>query len=360
MVWSLRRSVPAFVPVIAFALFVAAAAPRAAAQDSVTLKDGTQKRGAIASQNKTEVVLSSGLGSIKKEEKIPAADIERIRFGAEPAGLNLARGSESGGSLDKALADYQKALGEVAADQDLIRSSVEFLIARVLAKQAQADPAKVDEAIQKLEAFRTANPDHYRTYPALSWLGEAYMAKGDFAKAQGVFQELAQSPSPDFQMASKIAQGRLLLRQNQLPQAAAQFQAVADAPANTPAEKARRYEALLGLASAMQRQNQAEQAAALLDQVIKEAPAQDARTMAQAYIRKGDALMAAGKPKEALMAYLHVDVLFPSEPSLHAEALYHLSSLWNEVGNPERAAEARAQLRDVYGNSEWAKKSSGG
>jgi hypothetical protein len=358
---SLSRSLPAITAALVTFTAAAVLVPQtASALDTVYLKDGSQKRGTIAAQNKSEVLLTSGSGSIKKEEKVPAADIDRVSFEVEPAGLNLIRGTESQGALDKALAGYQDALTKVAADQELIRTSLEFLIARVTAKQAQADPAKLDEAIQKLEAFRTANPDHFRTYPALSWLGETYLAKGDYAKAQGVFQELAQSPSPDFQMAAKIAQGRLLLKQGQLPQAAAQFKAVADAPAKTPAEKARRYEAMLGLASALQRQNQAEQAAALLDQVIKEAPAQDTKTMAEAYLRKGDALLAAGKKKDALLAFLHVDVLFPGEPSLHAEALYHLSSLWTEVGEPGRAAEARAQLEDVYGNSEWAKKSTGG
>jgi hypothetical protein len=116
----------------------------------------------------------------------------------------------------------------------------------------------------------------------------------------------------------------------------------------------------LGVATCHQRQNQFQEAAKELDLIIKEAPATDSKTMGEAYLRKGDNLLAAGQKKDALLAYLHVDVLFSGEKDLHAEALYHLSTLWNEVAQPGRAADARAKLTADYPNSDWAKKLAGG
>jgi hypothetical protein len=90
--------------------------------------------------------------------------------------------------------------------------------------------------------------------------------------------------------------------------------------------------------------------------VIAKADAEDGELHARAYNAKGSALVAAGKKKEALLAYLHVDLLFSSYPEQHAEALANLSALWKEVDQVNRANQAAATLRQEYPSSRWVKK----
>jgi hypothetical protein len=97
----------------------------------------------------------------------------------------------------------------------------------------------------------------------------------------------------------------------------------------------------------------------VLEEVIRDIPADATPLQAEAYLRQGDSLRATGKNKPALYAYLHVDLLFPGEEEFHAEALYRLSQLWSTVGHADRAAEDSARLQDRYPNSEWAKQVTG-
>ena len=61
---------------------------------------------------------------------------------------------------------------------------------------------------------------------------------------------------------------------------------------------------------------------------------------------------------EALVAYLHVDVIpkLASESQYHAEALLNLATLWNAVSRPDRAGEARDLLMSQYPSSDAARK----
>jgi hypothetical protein len=188
------------------------------------------------------------------------------------------------------------------------------------------------------------------------------MQKPDPASAKAVFAELGQAPWNDMKMLAQIYEGRLLLQDNNVDGALAAFNAVASGTAAdaSPAELARKREAMLGQASCLVKKQQFAQAAQVLDEVIQQTPPDDTRLQAEAFLRQGDALQAQGKAKEAVLAYLHVDVLFAAEKELHAEALYHLARLWGTVDHPERAAEARAKLESSYAGSPWTKKLAGG
>ncbi|MCA9015983.1 MAG: tetratricopeptide repeat protein, partial [Planctomycetaceae bacterium] len=137
------------------------------------------------------------------------------------------------------------------------------------------------------------------------------------------------------------------------------FDAVAKMDAKSPAEQASKRAAQLGSALCLEKEGKQKEAITVLDEIIKTADAQQTALLAEAYLRKGDCYRELGEAKEALIAYLHIDVLFPSQPAIHAEALYHLSTLWGKVQKPERGVEARAILQQQYPNSEWSQKASG-
>ena len=75
---------------------------------------------------------------------------------------------------------------------------------------------------------------------------------------------------------------------------------------------------------------------------------------ARAYNALGTALRKAGKPYDALLAFLHVDILYFASPEDHAEALANLAALWHEVHKTDRAIQAQETLRKRYKNSRWA------
>ena len=85
-------------------------------------------------------------------------------------------------------------------------------------------------------------------------------------------------------------------------------------------------------------------------EVIGQASPEEAELHAKAYNTLGFCQMKAGETKEALFAYLHVDVLYNAISEEHAEALSNLTTLWAAVGEPGRASEAEALLEERYPN----------
>jgi len=306
--------------------------------------------GTITDVTATSITIERG----SKKTDIPVNDIDRLRWNAEPARINLARADEKNGRLDEALEKYKEALGE-ATDRNL-KSDIEFMIARVTATRALADPEKLDDAIKELNSYQAQNKSFYRYYDALYLLGRLQMAKKDFVSAQTTFQQLAATPWNDYKMASQNALARIKLMQNDVAAALAGYEAVLKMPAQTNAEKTKRYEALLGKANCLQKEDKNAEAVQALQDVIDNLPGSDSAVLAEAYLLQGSGLRKQKKNKEAVLAYLHVDVLFASESAMHAEALYWLSQLWGQVGHQGRATAASTKLKSSYPNSEWAKK----
>ncbi|MCX7421173.1 MAG: tetratricopeptide repeat protein [Planctomycetia bacterium] len=317
--------------------------------DIVTLKSTTkQVQGEIGAINKTEVAVKPRTGD---PIKVPANDIASVKWDGEPAKLNIARGNEDRGLFDQALETYSEVHKDAIGK---LKVHLEFLIARTLAKQALEDASKIDDAVKKLEAF--SKNDHFAHFEAVSYLGQVYAVKGDFAKSQTAYEALGKAPWNDFKMASKIAVGRMQLKQNDISGAEKSFGEAASGKADTDAEKARFAEAQVGKAACLVKQMKIDEGLKLIDEVINTTSVDETRAMAEAYIIQGDCLQAQQKLKEAAIAYLHVPVLFPKEKSAHAEALYNLAKISGAIGQPDRAAEAREDLISQFPNSEWVKK----
>lgn len=348
-----------------FPLFAALAgsvlvAASAGAIDTVTRKSTDRSAaGQITAVSRTQVVVTPRVGDAVT---VPANDIADVDWEVAPPDVKLGRSQESSGQFDLAVKSFQKASTEFQTANANVRAEIEFLIARATARRAFGDPAQLPDAAAKLKAFAEKNRDHYRYFEAQQFLGDVALAQDDTAAAETAFDELLRSPWTDLQMAGNIGKGRILFSRDDVSGAKQAFDAVAAAAPKTPAESSRRLEALLGQAKCLQRQSQFAEAVAILDQVVRDSAAGDARLQAEAYLRQGDAYASLGdRTMPAIMAYLHVDVVpaLAQQSDFHAEALYHLAQLWPAAGHQDRGAEASARLVDSYPNSEWTKKLTG-
>jgi tetratricopeptide (TPR) repeat protein len=286
---------------------------------------------------------------------VPANEILSIAWTGDVPEIRVARSDENAGRYQKAIEGYQKGLQSNKAANALAKADLEFGIARASAKMALGDASKLDDAISKLEDFRKKQSDYYRFYEAVNYLGQLYAAKDDFVKAKIAFDTLGKAPWKECQMAARIASGRLLLKENKLDEAAAEYEAVVATKPEGPVEESQRQEAMLGKARIMIAQKKYDESLKLLDEVIKNAPGDDSKVNAEAFLRKGDCLREKGDVQDAMYAYLLVDVMFASEKPQHAEALFRLASLWDKLGRKDRAEDARERLKNDYDYTEWAR-----
>ncbi len=338
---------------------IALTAANAYAIDIITRKSVKNRRlsGKVTAVTKTTIKLKPQTGA---EVEIPANDIEKIEWDGAPATLNGALGQERNGNYEQALKSLKSALEKVPANAEFLRTDFQFFISRVLAKMALADHKKLPEAITRMKNFSDTNTSSFRYYEAINYLGQLYLAQGDYTNAEATFTKLEKSPFNDLQLSAKSSKASVLLAQNQVDQALQAFDQVLKIPAKDEASKQRQLEAMLGKATCLNLKSQSDEALKLLETVIENAKESDARLQARAQTLRGTALLSKGNSQEALLAFLLVDVLFSGQQDLHAESLYNLSKLWTTVGQPGRADESRAILESKYPNSPWAKKLSGG
>lgn len=322
--------------------------------DIITKKsDGKRVNGSISSMSKTELTLKKNVG---EPDVVSANDIAAIEWDGGGAELKLGYSDENGGKYESATQRFLKAKSDAKSPSDFLKGEFEYMLARVAAKQALADPDKREQAIQKLLAAQKAYPDHVRFYESILLLSQIQLAAKDLVGVRKTLESLSQAPWNDLKLAARIAEARVLVADGKVDEAIAAFDSVANSAGDSPSDASRKYEAMLGHARGLIMQSRFEDALKILDTVTEKGPAEDSTVQAEAYVLQGQALQGLGRTKEAALSYLHVDILFPKESAFHAESLYQMSNLWKLVQHPDRSADAAGKLVQIYPNSEWRKK----
>ena len=134
------------------------------------------------------------------------------------------------------------------------------------------------------------------------------------------------------------------------------FDKVLATEAEGKSAQTQRMAATLGKAGALVALKKPDEAIKTVEEFLDKADPENSPLMATAYNILGTAQRQAGRTKEALLAFLHVDVLYASVPDAHAEALANLADLWEQVHKTERANRARKTLLEQYPDSPWVKK----
>jgi tetratricopeptide (TPR) repeat protein len=333
------------------ALLVACAASPSIAQvvsDRVRTQRGAEL-GEIAEMSPTEVRVNkrpSGTATVQVNE------IRGISFDDEPTELNQARVKASNGAYEDAAALLSK-INLSTVKRDLIKQDVEFYQALCAARLAIGGKGTINDAGRQLSMFVRTYPKNYHYYEAVQAMGDLLAADGKLDLAQRQYNELAAAPWPEYRSRAAVLIGQALQTQGKHAEAIRQFDTALQT-VGTDAQN-EKLTATLGKAISLAETGQIDTAVKMVEQVILDADPEQKELHARAYNALGSCYQRAGKSKEALLAYLHVDVLYSSVPDAHAEALASLIPLWQAVGQEERAREARKTLEQRYAGSKWAK-----
>lgn len=287
-------------------------------------------------------------------QPVDVNQIRSIQFSGEPSELAQARLNAANGAYANALAILKK-IDLQQVNRDFIKQDIEFYKGWCAAKLALAGTGEIADAGRQLNTFVRNYPNNFHVLAAREAMGDLLMAGGGSQNAEKQYAFLAEAPWPDYKVRAAVAIGRSLQAQNKHAEAVSQFDAALATTGSGAEIENERLAATLAKAVSQAELGDIDQAAASIEKIIHDADPQQKELHARAYNALGACYEKAGRSKEALLAYLHVDVLYNTVPEAHAESLFRLSSLWKTVGQDERARESRQLLVDRYGGSRWAK-----
>lgn len=332
---------------LVLALLSLATAVHGQSTDRIRTARGSES-GEITKMTPLAVTITSG----GQSKEIPVPEIRSIIFRGEPSELTQARLNANNAGYENALATLD-AINMNNVRGEYIEQEIEYYKAFCAAKLALVGSRPVAEAGSGLQSFVTKYPSNFHFLEASELLGDLLVHMGNYAAAQKKYELLAQSPFPSDRMRSRVLVGQTLLAQRNYPEALKQFESVLTIKDDTPAGKQQLLAANLGMGVATAATGKVDEGIQRIEGVIRDADPENARLLAQAYNALGASYREAGQAKEALYAYLHVDLLYGRIADAHAEALYHLAPLWEAVGQDGEARKARQTLEQKYPSSRW-------
>lgn len=332
-----------------------AAGSAAWAFDTVKLKPSGTVVGTVKAMSPLEVTVEQN--SVPR--KVPVNQIASIIYDGEPSSLNIARTAARRGQYEDALALLTDKKKIPADERREVNQDVEFLTALCTAKLALGGNGQLKEAGRMMVGFINSQSGSYHYLEACQLLGDLYVAAGAYSNAAKYYRELAKAPWPDYKMLAGVAVGRAQLAEKKLAEAEKSFDEVLAIDAEGDLAAAQKLAATLGKARCMAEKGQAPQAKKMVLDVIAKADPEDNELHSRAYNTLGTIERKAGNTKEAILAFLHVDVLYFSQAEQHAEALANLEALWTQINKQDRANQARRILDENYKNSPWARQKGG-
>jgi len=337
--------------IAALAVLVLIGGFSAQAYDRIYKLDGSTTSGNVVGMSAQEVRIDQKPQIIS----VPVNEIKMITYDGEPRELTNARLAVLESRFQDAIDEIDK-IEQPDQMEAVMLQDRQFYRAYALAQLAIGGSGSLGEAYTAMKAFSDTNTGNYHYYTAMEANGDLLVAARQYADAEKAYMVVATSPWPDYKMRSALSIGQAKLQQNQIDEAMRMFQVVMSSNVEGAEADQLKLSARLGRAVCGAKQGQPAIAVTEINRIIGLASAEDIALQARAYNALGNAHLAAGRDKDALLAFLHVDVLYPGSPDAHAEALYNLQVLWNQFKQKERAARANNTLRVNYANSPWTAK----
>ena len=338
-----------FLVLVVILLLVDSSTATAQGIDRIRRRSGTES-GKIMQVSPLAVTISKG----GVENRVPVEEIRTIDFGGEPEDLRPARLAASAGRYLEAL----KRLSEIergAIQREAILHDVDYWKMFCDVKLALSGQGSLELASQEATSFLSKNRSSYHVPATIELLGSALMAMDQFESARKQFAKLEKAKTPYFTARAAILTGMSWQQQGNHPAAIKEFDRALEAAQKNKTAQTQQLEATLQLAVSRSATGEVAEATDSVKAIIAQTDSENVKLLARAYNALGDCYLQSSDTKGARDAFLHVDVLFSSNPTEHAKALYELSRLWGALGQEARAKDARGRLQKDYPESPWAK-----
>lgn len=323
----------------------------ARAQDSVFLLAGSPVRGEISDSTPTSLIVKTDKG----DSEVAVQNIRSVTFGKEPPEYDKAKRAFDRQKYDDGLLELEKLKPDAA--EGMLAQELDYLRALGNARSALSEGnVTAKNAGAAVNSFLKKYPNSWHYFELTELLGELLVAIGRNDLADAEYAKLAASPLPQFQLRGSYNRGQALLLAGDGAGAEQSLKAVLASSLND--ETAVRLKSLAGClqAKALLLQGKREEAQVAVMKLIKNEDPKQTELFANAYNILGLCHQQAGENQQAVLAFLHTDLLFSNHAAAHAEALYYLSQLWPRLDKNDRALEARTSLKSLYRNSIWANK----
>ena len=310
----------------------------------------------LASGNITQITPTKVLvTSSGKEKEVSVNDIAQIAFEGEPGQMKTARKHIAEEKYEEALEVLEKL--QLAADANPeVHADYDYYKALANGKLVMHGSGNPVEAGRMLVAFITAHASSYHYFDAVEMLGDLLILAGRYDNAIEYYNRLAQAPWPNRKIRAAAAMGRTHLLQGKLADAAKAFDAALAVQTTGDEAEALRGEAALGKLRCQAETGKPDVALKEVEATIAKIEPEQKSLLALAYNIRGLLHRKLGQEKEALMDYLHVEVLYADNADAHAEALAALAELFAKTQQPDRANRAKQTLLENYPHSPWNKR----
>ncbi|GAB5403980.1 MAG: hypothetical protein Aurels2KO_22110 [Aureliella sp.] len=318
-------------------------------QDRVYPAGDATATGKITSISPTEVKIEVR----GKEQVYPIHEVRKIVFDDEPRGLDRAREFVLQGQFDQAIAELKK-VPQSELTSEPVKQDFKFYVYYCQARQSMVGDADPRNAVRGLVGVARENPNTHHYFQLNATIGQ--LAAMLEQNARPYFARVAEAPDAGNKAMGAYLLGQFELQSGDATKARESFRKATGL--SDTADATQRYKRFseVGLTVCDLRGGDAAGALKKLDALVAKYDSTDQELFALISNARGACYVELGKPNQALVRYLQTDLMFFTDPMAHAEALYHLSKLWTEVGQPGEAADARARLQKKYASSAFAKK----
>jgi tetratricopeptide (TPR) repeat protein len=303
--------------------------------------------GRFTNLGKTEVTIEKTTGAT---ETVPVNDVDWLSFDGEPSILKTIRTQSTNGSYAAALSSLGK-IDPESASRPEVKQELLFLRAFCHARQGMetGDANEMSTAGKELYAFVTDSPTSYRAFPAYEVLGDLLVALGKPEQAEKFYKELEQAPFPEYKMRGGVAIGEAQVQQKKFSVALLSFESVLQLAEQdkTGAGETEKLAATLGKALCLANDGKVDDGIKLVEEVINTLTSDEPALLAQAYVTLGECYLKKDQPTLARLAFLHVDVLYPTQIKAEKQALEHLAVLWAQANKKDRAEDAKQRAAQL-------------